>query len=70
MPRLPHNPDRDFSASPRDGKFHADVAEFFATTPLAMGDFFADPIVQMRIGALITRAMNGPTKPQRRGKSR
>jgi hypothetical protein len=37
---------------------------------LAMGDFFADPIVQMRIGALITRAMNGPTKPQRRGKSR
>jgi hypothetical protein len=70
MPRLPHNPNRDFSASPRDEKFDADVAELFASTPPVVGEFFADPIAGMRIGTLIARAMSRPTRPQRRDKSR
>jgi hypothetical protein len=71
MPRLPNNTDPDFSASPSDDKIiDADILELFASRPLGVDELFVDPIVRMRIGMLITRAINKPTRPQRRLKSR
>jgi len=69
MPCLPNNADRDFSASP-SVKIAANIEELFASRPLRVDELFADPIVRMRIGMLIARAMNTPTRPQRRVKSR
>jgi hypothetical protein len=61
----------NFSASPSDDKIiDADILELFASRPLGVDELFADPIVRMRIGMLITRAINKPTRPQRRLKSR
>jgi hypothetical protein len=51
MPRLPNNPDRDFSASQSEDDINADIAEFFASRPLGIVELFADPIVRMRIGS-------------------
>jgi hypothetical protein len=70
MPRLPSNPDRDFSASPSDNEVEAEIAKLFASQPPGMGEFFEDPIVRLRIGMLITRALNRPMRPRRRPKSR
>lgn len=71
MARLPNNTDRDFSASPCDGKIiDADISELFACQPMEVDELFADPIVRMRIGMLITRAMDKPARPQRRVRSR
>jgi hypothetical protein len=69
MPRLPNKTDREVSASPSD-KIAADIAELFASRSLRVDELFADPIVRMRIGTLIARAINKPTRPQRRVKSR
>jgi hypothetical protein len=49
-PRLPTNPDRDFSASQSEDEINTDIAEFFASRPPGTDELFADPIVQMRIG--------------------
>jgi hypothetical protein len=68
MPRLPNNPDRDFSASQSEDDINADIAEFFASRPLGIVELFADPIVRMRIGSLIREAMNRPTRLRRRVK--
>ena len=57
MPRLPNNPDRDFSASQSEDDINADIAELFASRPLGIVELFVDPIVRMRIGSLITEAM-------------
>ena len=64
MPRLTNNSDRDFSASQSEDDIHADIAELFASQPPGWDDFFADPIVRIRIGTLITEAMNRSTTPQ------
>jgi hypothetical protein len=66
MPRLPNNPDRDFLASQSEDDINADIAEFFASRPLGVVELFLDPIVRMRIGSLITEAMNRPTRSRRR----
>jgi hypothetical protein len=58
MPRLLNNPDRDFLASQSEDDINAEIAEFFASRPLGIAELFADPIVQMRIGSLITEAIN------------
>jgi len=63
MSRLPNNSDRDFSANQSEDDIHADIEELFASQPLDY--FFADPIVQKKMGLLITEAMKRPTKPQR-----
>ena len=68
MPRLPNNPDRDFLASQSEDDINADIAEFFASRPLGVVELFLDPIVRMRIGSLITEAMNRPTRSRRRGR--
>ena len=68
MPRLPTNPDRDFSASQSEDEINTDIAEFFASRPPGTVELFADPIVQMRIGSLIGEAMNRPTRLRRRVK--
>ena len=65
MPRLPNNPDRDFLASQSEDDINADIAEFFASRPLGVVELFLDPIVRMRIGSLITEAMNRPTRSRR-----
>jgi hypothetical protein len=65
MPRLPNNPDRDFSASQSEDDINADIAELFASRPLGIVELFVDPIVRMRIGSLITEAMNRPTRSRR-----
>jgi hypothetical protein len=68
MPRLPNNPDRDFLASQSEDDINADIAEFFASRPLGVVELFLDPIVRMRIGSLITEAMNRPTRSRCRGR--
>ena len=70
MPRLPNNPDRDFSAGQSEDYINANVAELFASRPLEVTELFADPIVQMRIGRLITEAMSKRTRRQLADKSR
>jgi hypothetical protein len=65
MPRLPKNSNRDFSASQSEDDIHADIAELFASQSPEWDDFFSGPIVRMRIGPLITEAMNRPTTPRR-----
>jgi hypothetical protein len=72
MPHLANNPKRDIAAHQTNAKIEADVAvaALFAVPPLAMDEYFADPLVRMRIGTLITRAMKKQTKPRRRDKSR
>ena len=65
MPRLPNNPDRDFLASQSEDDINADIAEFFASRPLGVVELFLDPIVRMRIGSLITEAINRPTRSRR-----
>jgi hypothetical protein len=70
MPRLPNNPDRDFLAGQSEGDINANIAELFASRPLGIAELFADPIVQMRVGRLITEAMSKPTRPRRADKSR
>jgi hypothetical protein len=69
MPRLPNDPDRDFSASQSQDDIHAEIAELFASRPPGMLELFADHIVRMRVGVLIAQAMAAPTKPQRRDQS-
>jgi len=69
MPRMPNNTGRLFLASP-SVKIAANIAELFASRPLRVDELFADPIVSKRIGMLIARAMDKPTRPQRRVKSR
>ena len=70
MPCLPNNPDRDFSAGQSEDDINANVAELFASRPLGVAELFADPIVQMRIGRLITEAMSKRTRRQRADKPR
>jgi hypothetical protein len=70
MPRLPNNPDWDYSAGASDEKLAADIAELFAARPLGVDEAFADSSLRMRIGNLIAQAMDRRTKPHRREKSR
>jgi hypothetical protein len=70
MPRLPDNPDRDFSAYQSEDDINANVAELFASRPLGVAELYADAIVQMRIGRLITEAMSDRTRRQRADKPR
>ena len=68
MPRLPNKPDpdfaaRDFAVHPGDVRIDADLAELFASRPPGVDELYADPIVRMRIGMLITAAMNKPARP-------
>jgi hypothetical protein len=65
-----NNPDRDFSAGQSEDDIDAVIAELFASPPPGLDEYFSDPIVRMRIGMLIAQAINEPTRPQRRHKSR
>jgi hypothetical protein len=67
MPRQPNKPDRDFAARdfavhPGGDKIDADLAELFALRPPGVDELYADPTVRMRIGMLITAAMNKPAR--------
>ncbi len=52
MPRLPDNPDRDFSASQSEDDIHAEIAELFAGRTQGMLELFVEPAVRMRVGML------------------
>jgi hypothetical protein len=65
MLRFPGTFDRDVSAKPSDHEIDADIAALFASPPPTVDEFFADSIVRMRIGTLITQAMNKPKGPRR-----
>jgi hypothetical protein len=65
MLRFPGTFDRDVSAKPSGHEIDADIAALFASPPPTVGEFFADSIVRMRIGTLITQAMNKPKGPRR-----
>jgi hypothetical protein len=47
-----------------------DIAELLSSTPPALDELFADPIVRLRIGTIVARAVREPTRPQRRAKPR
>jgi hypothetical protein len=70
MPRLPDNPGRDSSAMPGNHGIDAEIAKLLATPPPTVDEFIADPIVRMRIGMLIARAVARPKRPRGQGKSR
>ena len=70
MPHLPNNPDRDFSADQSEDDINANVVELFASRPLGLAELFADQIVQMRVGRLITETMIKRAWPQRAHRSR
>jgi hypothetical protein len=70
MPRLTNDPCRDSSAQPSDDEITVAIAELFTSRPPTAHEWFADPVVQMRIGMLITRAINEPRKPRAGSKSR
>jgi hypothetical protein len=62
---------------PRDGAEKADgraltldIAELLSSAPPALDEFFADPIVRLRVGKIVTRAVCESTKPQRRARPR
>ena len=69
MPHLPNGPDYEASAELRDDEVDDKIAELFLARPPTVDEFFADPIVRMRIGMLIAQAMSTPTGPQRRRSS-
>ena len=58
MPCLPNNPDRVSSVSRSDDDLDAAIARLWASRPLGVDDLFADRSVGLRIGMLITQAMN------------
>lgn len=70
MPRSSNTPEHNFSARPSDDKIDADIVELFASQPPGVDELFADSAVRMRIGMLITQAMNKKRRPHRRIKSR
>jgi hypothetical protein len=71
MPRLTNDPGRrDSSAQPSDDEIAVAIAKLFTSRPPATHELFADPVVRMRIGMLIARAINEPRKPRAGSKSR
>jgi hypothetical protein len=70
MPRPPHSPGPGFTGSASENEVEDEIALLFASQLPRMDEFFADPILQTRIGALITRAMNKPMGPRRTHKPR
>jgi len=66
MPRVPDNPDRNFSTSDVVDDFV--LEDLFASPPPRLDELFDDPIVRRRVGELISMAMNRSARlPRRRG---
>lgn len=49
---------REVSTKPSDGTMAADIAKLLGSQPPTVNDLVADPMVLMRIGTLITRAVD------------
>jgi hypothetical protein len=60
------NPDRDFSASQIDTDL---IEKLFASPPLSLDRLFDDPMVQKRIGEIISLAASRPSRLPRRRRS-
>jgi len=60
VPRLPNNPDRDFSTSQSEDDVAAAIANLFATPPPRVDELFVDTDVRTKIGVLIAQAINKP----------
>jgi len=66
MPHSHENPPRELSTTHLDD----DILEsLFACPPLALEQLFDDPIVQKRIGELISLAANRPRRRRRHRRS-
>ena len=68
MPRLPNNPDRDFSANPSNDQIDPDIDEnLFTSLVVGYSQLIDDSRVRFRIGEIIARAMSRPPRlPHRR----
>jgi hypothetical protein len=67
VPRLPNNPDCDFSASLSNDKIDADIEEnLFTSLVVGYSQLIDDSQVQFRIGEIVARAMSQPTRLLRR----
>ena len=67
VPRLPNNPDRDFSAGQNEDDIHADIAEnLFESLVVGYGQLIDDSRVRFRIAEIIARAMSRRTEFLRR----
>jgi hypothetical protein len=63
MPRLPDNPDRDFSAGECGNDIEDEVAEnLFASLVAGYSKLIDDSQVIFRIGEIIRRAMSQPIR--------
>ena len=62
MPRLPNNPDCDFSASQSADDIGADIPEnLFASLIVGYSQLLEDLQVRFRIGEIIAQAMSQPS---------
>jgi len=67
VPRLPNNPDRDFSASQNEDDTHTDIAEnLFESLVVEYGQLMDDSRIRFRIRQIIARAMSRRTEFPRR----
>ena len=66
MPRLPNNPDRDFSAEPADNIHDETVEEMFESYIVGYSQLYDDARVRRRIGEIISCATSRPTRLPRR----
>lgn len=65
MTRSPNNEAQGVFVKPTD-ETNNHIAELLASPPPTIDSLFADPRVQMRIGMIITQAIQTPTYRRRR----
>jgi len=71
MPRVPDNPDRNFSADECRDNIENDIAEnLFESLVAGYGQLMDDSRVRFRIGEIIAQAMSQPTRPPGRKRFR
>jgi hypothetical protein len=66
MTRSPNNEAQGVFVKPTDRETNSYIAELLSSPPPTIDSLFADPRVQMRIGMLITQAIQTPTSRRRR----
>lgn len=65
-----HRSPRDHAENADGRALTLDIAELLSSVPPALDEIFADPIVRLRIGTIVTRAVREPMNPQRRTRPR
>jgi hypothetical protein len=70
MPGQTKTQNREVVTKPSDGTIAGHIAKLLASQPPTVDDLVSDPMVRMRIGTLITRAVERQAKPPCRVKTR